>query len=305
MEIIQLLSFHQIVKTGSFTKASKNVFRTQSAISHQIKNLEVELKVKLFERKNKTIKLTWEGEILFDTICRFLDDIENLNAMYEDARQGKRGSLVIATSSALVTYCLIDTIKKFMKQATKVKFKLITSTNISEIQSMVLDGDAHLGIAGKSGAMPSQKLNFLYWRSFDKVLLVNKEHPLSKKKTVPLVDIAQYPLILYREGSALRKDVEEAFIRRNLSYEIIIESDVAENIKKYVETGIGISILSSLTLTKEDKMKFVFFNVNNLFKKTHYGIYYGRNKYITTSMKEFIKCFAPELYSDLKSNKTV
>jgi LysR family cys regulon transcriptional activator len=298
MELNQLISFHQIIKTGSFSKASKKVFRSQSALSHQIKKLEEELKVKLFEKHGKMLLLTWEGKCLFDFITRLLDDMDNLKQIYEDVQQGRRGTLIIATSSAVCTYYLTDVIKRFINQAPNIKFKLITSTNIADIQSMILDGTAHLGIGARSYPVLSSRLNFFYWKSFDRLLLVNKEHPLCRKKEVSIHDIAKYPLMLYKEGSILRKDVEESLNRNNLPYEIVIEMDEADNLKKFVEMGIGISILSSLTITSEDKKKFVIINVNNLFNTIEYGLYFRKNKFITSSMREFIKVFAPDLFND-------
>jgi LysR family transcriptional regulator, cys regulon transcriptional activator len=298
MELKQLISFHQIIKTGSFSKAAGKVFRTQSALSHQIKNLEEELKVKLFEKHGKMILLTWEGKCLFDFITRFLDDMDNLKQIYEDVQRGTRGTLIIATSNAVCTYCLTDTIKRFIHQAPNIKFKLIASTNMADVQSMILDGTAHLGIGARYHPILSNKLDFFYWKSFDRLLIVNKGHPLCRKKTVTIHDIADYPLILYKEGSMLRKDVEESLNRNNLPYEIVIEMDDADNLKKFVDMGIGISILSSLTITNEDKKKFVIFNVNNLFNTIEYGIYCRKDEFITSSARNFIKIFAPDVFND-------
>jgi hypothetical protein len=93
----------------------------------------------------------------------------------------------------------------------------------------------------------------------------------------------------------LRKDIDEAFKRNSLRYEVIIESDVAENIKKYVEMGLGISILSALAITESDKRTFLFKNVDHLLKHIDYGIYYRKGTFITTPMREFIRVFAPNL----------
>lgn len=303
MELIQLLSFHQIVKTGSFSKASSNIFRTQSAVSHQIKNLEQELGIKLFERLGKTIKLTEEGKILFDVCSAFFNDLDNVKRIYGDMQQGKYGSLIIVTSSAMITYILPNVIKMFIDQFAGIKFKLITCAITFEIPRMILNGEADFGIGPKMDQVSSQKLDFLSWKSFDKVLLMAKDHPLSKKKDITLADIAKYPLILYRDGTMIRKSVEEAFNRNNLSYEIVMEMDVAENIKKYVEIGIGLSVLSSLAITHEDRNRLFLFDINHLLGKTEYGIYFRKDKYITTAMKQFIKFFAPELFDNLPSYK--
>jgi LysR family cys regulon transcriptional activator len=302
MELNQLISFHQIIKTGSFSKAAEKVFRTQSALSHQMKNLEEELKVKLFEKHGKMLLLTWEGKYLFDFITRFLDDMDNLKQIYEDVQLGKRGTLIIATSNAVCTYYLTDMIKKFINQAPNIKFKLIASTNMADIQSMILDGTAHLGIGARCNSLLSKKLDFFYWKSCDRLLLVNKVHPLCRKKMVTIQDIAKYPLILYKEGSMLRRDVEESLNRNNLPYEIVIEMDEADNLKKFVEMGIGISILSSLTITNVDKKKFVIFNVNDLFNTIEYGIYCRKDEFITSSARNFIKVFAPNLFNDEQSS---
>ncbi|MBN1104385.1 MAG: LysR family transcriptional regulator [Deltaproteobacteria bacterium] len=301
MEIIQLLSFYQIVKTGSFTKASENVSRTQSAISHQIKNLEEELGVRLFERQGKSIKLTWEGEILFDIISRFLADLDNLKKIYEDIRCGKYGNLVVATGSAIMTYLLPEVVKKFTSHAARVRFKLITSNIASEIQSMVLNGIADLGIGVRLEPI-SPKMNFLFWKHVDKVLLAAKGHPLSRKRTVTLQDVAGYPLLLTREGTGVRRDVEEAFARRGLSYEIVMELDVSEDMKRYVEMGIGISILSSIPIGKEDRAKFLILNVSHLFGRMDYGVYYRKDRYVSTSMRQFIDFFAPELMQHMDAD---
>jgi LysR family cys regulon transcriptional activator len=298
MELNQLISFYQIVKTGSFSKASEKVFRSQSALSHQITKLEEEFKVKLFERHGKMLLLTWEGKYLFDFITRLLDDMDNLKHIYEDVQQGRRGTLVIATSSAVCAYYLTNVMKQFIKKAPNIKFNLITSTNIAEIQSMILDGTAHLGVGARGYPLISSRLNFYYWKSFDRVLLVNKGHPLPRKKVVTIQDIAKYPLMLYKEGSILRKDLEESLNRNNLSYEIIIEMDEAANLKNFVELGIGITILSSITITREDKNRFAIINVNHLFNKLDYGIYCRKNKFFTSSMREFLKVFAPGLFND-------
>ncbi len=122
--------------------------------------------------------------------------------------------------------------------------------------------------------------------------MVNRRHPLCKKKNIKLGDITKYPFILYRAGNT-RKVVAEAFIRDSLSYEIVMEMDNPEIIKKFVGMGIGVSILSSAAITKEDRNRLAVFNANHLFGKIDYGIYYLRDKYISAATKQFVKFFAP------------
>ncbi len=295
MEFIQLVSFYQIAKTGSFSKASQNIYRTQSAVSHQIRNLEEEFGVKLFDRIGKKIRLTDEGRILIDALDPFFDKLDNVKRIYEDMKQCKSGSLTIVSSSAMITYILPDVIKKFLNQFAQIKFKLVSCSITSKIPRMILDGETDFGIGPKMDEISSDKIEFISWKLFDKVLLMSKDHPLSKKKKITLADIPKYPLILYTEGTVIRKSVEEAFIRNNLHYEIVMEMDVAENIKKYVEMGVGLSVLSSIAISRKDKNRLFIVNINHLLGKTEYGIYFRKGKHITAIMNQFVKFFAPEL----------
>ncbi len=299
MEITQLLSFYQIVKTGSFSKASSLVFRSPSAVSHQIANLEEELHVKLFDRIGKRIRLTDEGKILFDVAGDIFSNMDRLKSIYVDMQNGKDGRLTIASSGAPITYYLPDVIKKYLDQFAGSKFKWVNCGLTSQILSMVSEGEVDFGIGPDMKYAPPPNVNFIPWKSFDLILAMTKGHPLSGKKRVTIGDIAKFPLILYREGTMVRRVVEEKLSKSRIPYEIIMEIDGAENIKQYVELGIGISILSSLTLTEKDKDRFSLSGVSHLFGKITYGLYCRKNKYITAGMKHFIEQFDPILLEKL------
>jgi DNA-binding transcriptional LysR family regulator len=301
MELIQLLSFHEIVKTESFSKASRNVFRSQSALSHQIKNLEKELGVKLFDRIGKTIKVKEEGRILFDIIDKFVYDLEDLRKILIDVKKSKVGNLTIASSSSIMTYVLPDIVRRFINQFPGVNLKLIACSFFSEIQSLVLEGKIDFGIGIASDQMLPRRINYVSWKLFDTILIAPKGHSLSYRKAVRLGDIAPYPHIIYRKGSRLSSMIEEVYARNKIDYKIIMEVDVAENIKSYVEMGFGVGILSSVTLTTKDKNRFAILNVSNLFGKVEIGIYYRNGQYISTTMKQFMKLFAPELLNRIIS----
>ena len=295
VEINQLSSFNEIVRTGSYSKASENLFISQSAISHQIKNLEKELHLKLFERVGNTVKLTKEGQILSDLVIRVLDDLESLKRVPAEIADCKIGDLTIATNNAILRNVLPDVIRNFKAKFPSIRLKLISRSMTSQYISNLLEGEVEMLIGPKFRQPLHAQINFVFWKSFDNLLCVAKGHPLSAKKRVTLSDIAKYPLILYRKGSATRDSVEEAFNLKGLPYEILMEIDDAENIKKFVGMGLGISIFSSLNLNPYDKEKFRFVVVSQFFGDLPYGIYYKRGRHITTAMKQFIKTFAPEL----------
>jgi DNA-binding transcriptional LysR family regulator len=289
MEINQLLSFYEIAKTGSFSKASEKVFRTQPAVSSQIKNLEKELNVKLFERQPKRIRLTKEGELLFNIIRNFFTELEKLKKIYEDMQHGKGGSLIIAASPSIMRYVLPNVMATFMKRFPKNKFKLIACRDPSEIESLLREGEVDLAIGPKIN-QSDEHIDFLFWKSFDMLLISAKHHPISRKKNITLADISHYPLIVCREG-VLRGIIERPFIHSKLPFDVIIELDMAEYVKIYAEMGIGIAFFSSITLTEEDRNRFSIRNVKKLFGKVDYGITLRRNKYVSMQMSQFVRSF--------------
>jgi DNA-binding transcriptional LysR family regulator len=291
MEFIQLLSFFQIVKTGSFSKASERVFRSQSAVSHQIKKLEEALNTKLFERLGKKVMLTEEGRILFDVVDSFLNDLENVKRQFEDTRQGKSGTLAIASINAIMTYVLPSTVATFVSKFAGIKLRLITCKLISEIQTFILDGIADIGIGPFSKRELPQNLSFFLWKSFDRLLITTKDHPLSQKNKLTLVDVGNYPIILYKKGTIIREDIDQVFSQNKVTYDISMESDETENIKTFVEMGIGISILPSFTISDKDRNNFYTSNASHLFGKTEYGIYRRKDRYVTNAVKHFMNLF--------------
>jgi DNA-binding transcriptional LysR family regulator len=305
MEIIQLQSLYEIATTGSFSGAAEKLCLTQSAISHQIRNLEREFKVNLFERKGKIIKLTEEGKILFDVVSDFLNDLDKLKKLFDDVGQSNVGHLAVAASSPVVYYILPDVIQEFKQQFPGIKLKLISRGFVHQLVSLVSECAVDFAIAPRINELHSKNIDFVFWKSFDTVLLMAKGHPLSTRKTIDLADIASCPLIFYGAGSVVRPVAEDIFRKNNLDYEIVMEVDELENIKKYVETGVGVSIVSTIAISNTDSERFAFFNVTNHFGRIDFGIYLRNDKHVKNAMKQFLNLFSKELSDKLSSKSFI
>ena len=299
MEINQLKSFYEIVKTGSFSKASTNLFVSPSAVTHQIRNLEKDLNIKLFERIGKTVKLTQGGKLLSDAVRIFLYDLDRLKKLSDEIRECKTGRLSIAATNGIMLSVLPDIVSGFKRAFPEIKFNLISRSLLLELLPMLANEDIDLAVGPRSDLILPSNVIFLFWKSFSTILLTDKRNPLRKKKTIELADIGAHSLILFRKGGMVRKAVDDAFIQANLPYEVTIESDGAENAKEYVKRRIGITILPSFTLGPEDRDRLWSCDVSHLFGKTDYGIYYRKNKYMDSAFKHFIKSLAPELSQHL------
>lgn len=288
MEIQQLKGFLAVAKHKSFSKAAEITLRTQPAISLQIKSLEEELDVILFDRlAARKVILTEEGKLLYDLASPLIDDIDNLSTRFSDAR-GKiqRGSVRIATHTSVIIHLLPDVIKQFKKSFPKCELSIVNRDR-KGILSMLADGEADIGIT--SLAKVPQTIEYTVFKRFERILITPIGHPLSTKKVITLKDIAEYPLILPPKGSNTREIIDSEFKEKGIQYRVAMEVTGKLAIKTYVEMNLGIAIINGFYITEDDKIRLHCKNMEEYFGIAERGILTSKNKYLSNHAKEFIK----------------
>ena len=287
MEIQQLKGFLAVAKYKGFSRAAEKTYRTQPAISLQVRSLEDELGIKLFDRLGPgKVVLTDEGKVLFELASPLLDDIETLAARFNEARGGvQKGAVRVATHTSVMVYLLPDIIRQFKKKYPKCDLSIVNRGR-KDILTMLNSGDIDVGIASLKNI--PQYIEYRAFASFDRVLITPKGHPLSKKAIIKPKDIAAYPLILSPVGSNTRAVIDLAFEEKGLKYKAAIEITGRAAVKTYVEMGLGVSIINGFYVSKEDKNRLFVKNMSNYFGKAERGILTRKNKYLSKPAKEFI-----------------
>ena len=146
----------------------------------------------------------------------------------------------------------------------------------NEIVDMLKKGEADIGIATESISQIAELVTFPFY-NWHHAIIVPKGHALENKKDVTLEEIADYPLVTYHEGFTGRKSIDEAFLKKNLSPDIVISALDADVIKTYVELDLGIGIIASMAYQKERDTKLSLVDSKNLFSNntTHIAIRQG------------------------------
>ncbi|MFH1941711.1 MAG: LysR substrate-binding domain-containing protein [bacterium] len=301
MEFQQLRGFFYSVKLGNLTKAAEKMSVTQSAVSQQIKSLEDELGVKLFNRFGPRKDLTSDGKLFFNLISPVIQEIDALKVTFEDLKGNQRGQLTIAATTFMIMNQLPNIIKKFTKIYPHVKLSIL-ERRWNEIVSLAQLGEIDFGLAPISKVPPN--LKFIKLDPIERVLITCLKHPLSKKKNVTLLDIAQYPMITYEKGLVSRDKIDHVFEDLHLDVEIVMEATNSETIKKYVEMGIGIAVIPKIVLFPSQNRKLETISVNKHFGKSQYGIILRKGKHITTWAKNFLLMLAPALKDQLEETAT-
>ena len=288
MEIQQLRGFHAVAKFKNFTIAAQKTQRTQPTISLQVKALEEELGIKLFERLGpKKVTLTSEGKILLELTTPLLQEFENIPVRFNEARgQFNTSSVKIMTHSSVMIYLLPPIIKRFKDLFPDCQLQILNRSR-DEMLAMLDNGEADFGITSLSVIPPH--IDYKVFSRFNRILIATKNHPLSKRSEVNLEDIAQYPLILPNQESTTRKVIDQLFERQGLKCDITMEVVGRTAIKTYVEMNLGISIINEYYVTPEDKKKLFVTNLSRYFGVAETGIITRRGRLLSHPAREFMK----------------
>ena len=297
MEFQQLRGFYFSARLGSLTKAAQKMSVTQSAVSQQIKSLEQELSVKLFNRFGPNKELTPDGHLFLKLVSPLIQDIDNLRPTFEDMKGVKKGQLTIAATTFIIMNYLPKTIKKFTKEHPHIHLNVL-ERRWTEIVHLAQSGEIDFGIAPVTD-IPSN-LNCIKLEPIERALITSVDHPLAKKSHVTLLDIAQYPIITYERGLVARDEVEKVFDQVKLDIEFIMETTNAETIKRYVEMGVGIAIIPSIAVTKTSGKRLAVKPVSQYFGRIQYGVLLRKGKHTTSWAKALLHLINPSIKESLK-----
>ena len=290
MELRQIRAFYYSIRFGSFIKAAEKLNVTQSAISQQIKGLENELGLELFNRFGPRKELTSEGEILFELITPIVQELENLWMRFEDRRGSKRGLLKIAATTVMIMSYLPPIVKRFTEHHPNIKLYIL-ERRWHEAVPMVQSGEVDLCIAPVE-TVPSN-LAMIEVECSDRVLITAPGHSLAEKENISLADIAQFPLIMYERGLVHRGEIDKVFENAKLNIEIAMEATNAETIKRYVELGIGVAIIPEIALQAQVKPLLNVIPVSEHFGKSVYKIVLRRGRPLTSWAENFLHILCP------------
>jgi len=241
MDLDQLHTFLEIVRLKSFSKAAQTCYRTQPAISAQVRQLEQELNTTLFERLGTKISLTTAGKIFAEYAEQILDLRRRAQDTINELDRVPRGELVIAANEATCIYVLPLVFSEFKKKFPNVQLSVDRSYGARVVEA-VLNNLADFGIT----QLPVQekKLQVASIHSDEIVLLLPAKHPLAMKKSVTPRELSGYQLLLPKTGTTrARLDAWLEPVEDELK--ISMELDSTEMIKRFVMAGLGLSFLAA------------------------------------------------------------
>ena len=281
----QLRGFCAVVEAKSVSKAAAKLRLTQPTVSLQVQALERELRTRLFDRRGPRIELTPEGALLYELARPLLEGLVEIDSDVE-ARRNKveQGRFAIAAGESTIQYVLPMTVQKFARVHPGISMVLNNVTGVDGLQQL---RERRVDFCvGPLLDIPAD-LEFEPVVAFDPVLITTSRHPLSKLSKVTLRQISKYPLILPPRHLSTWRQVEMVFLQHQIPYEVRMEVGGWEVIKRYVELGLGISIVINVCLTGREKLEVI--PVKKYFPQRIYGIVKLKGRPLSPQARHFIE----------------
>jgi DNA-binding transcriptional LysR family regulator len=285
MDFDQLKTFLEVVKLGSFSRAGQKLYRSQPAVSAQIRQLELEYGEKLLNRSAKAVQVTPAGETLFEYAQRLLAiRNESLRAVADHAST-PRGTLAIGANEATCLYVLPDIFAEYHRLYPAVQISIYRNFSQKVVEKLE-DGGIDVGIV----TLPVKSSRLRVHPIFrDRVMLmVSPKNPLAKYKSVSTGEIAQQPLIFPKTGST-RKVLERHFKPYQSQLRVTMELPSVSMIKRFVAAGLGVSLISESFARDEvrsGKVKLIAIDGVELSREL--GLIYRKDRSLPRSTAAFI-----------------
>ena len=280
--------FYSVAKKNSVTLAAKELLLTQPAVSIQIHLLEEDYGVKFFNRSGKGIKLTEEGELLLSYAEKIFNLSDEVDEALRQITSLERGKLKIGSSMTIGAYYLPQLFEIFKLQYPNIVIQMDTG-NSHEVIRRILSFQNDLGFIGTDYSDKYLvKIPFIIERL---VLIAPPDHELTHKRVISFKDLNGQKMIMREKGSGTMELIERELKKNRVSVETVMELGSNEAIKKAVEAGLGISIISNNVAKLEHaqgRIKILHFSNNRDIIRRFYIIYH-KDKYLSDLLTTFLR----------------
>jgi DNA-binding transcriptional LysR family regulator len=251
VESFRLKVFRVAAEELSFTRAAEKLFLTQPAVTMQVKNLEDELHLRLFDRTGQRLALTPAGQVLQEYTGRIAELCEEAEQALAAMRGETVGRLALAASTTIAQYLLPALAGAFIRERPGVELDIMSANTAGAVAALV-EGRVPLAlIEGPPGRTDVKTEPF---REDRLPLIAPPGHEWAESGAIDAQKLATAPLILRERGSGTREVVERALRKAGLDFKklrVVMELDSTEAVKSAVRAGLGVGFVSEWALTRE------------------------------------------------------
>ena len=247
MDFDQLEIFLEVARLSSFSRAAEKRFRTQPAISSQIRALEEEVGARLLDRSGGRVSLTASGKLFFKYAEETLERRKTILTEIAETERVPRGEIVVGANEGTCLHILPEVFAEFKKQYPDVAVN-IKRSDYGKILESVIDNSVDFGVV--STPVTDTRLTVMLLHRDELVIIAPPHHPLAKMKSAAVADVAKFPLVLPKAGHT-RDALENLFHERRLKPRYAMELDSSELLKRFVAADVGVGFIARFNVLED------------------------------------------------------
>ena len=286
MHIENFKIFSDLVESESFSRAAKLNGITQSAVSQQLRAMEKHFSILIVDRSQKQFRLTREGQKLYESAKEMLYLYDKLNSELQEMKKVISGTIHISTVYSIGLHELPPYVKVFLAKFPEVNIR-VEYRRANMVYEDILTNSIDLGLV----AYPQKhkQLEILPFHDDILVLVVSPEHPLAKRKSVDIDEVAGQKFIGFEPDIPTRKATDQIFKEANIEAEPVMEFDNVETVKRAVEINAGIAILPQTTVVREEEQGLLkVLKFKNKSYKRPLALIHRKGRVLTPAIKKLI-----------------
>ena len=292
MNLKQLEAFVEVAEGGSFSKAAKNLFLTQPTISAHISSLEKELDVRLFVRNTKEVNLSEDGQLLYRYARQIVDLEKQIEEAFGREKDTEKKCITIAASTIPAQYLLPRILARFNEKYPGEQLKIMETHSLGVVEK-IAEHQVDIGFTGT--ILEKKHCNYIPFYKDDLVIIApnTEKYQEYAKNPKDISWIKKENILLREEGSGTRKEAEKQLRNIGIRVEelnVMASIENPETIKKSVERGLGVSVLSRLATEEEVKDKRILtFPIPGADEGRAINLVYNKNYQLSLSAERFVK----------------
>jgi DNA-binding transcriptional LysR family regulator len=289
----QVAAFVELARRGTLREAAGVLHLTEQGVRNRLIALEERLGVELYRKARgprRSEPLTEQGRRFLPHALAFLDRARQVAEVF--AGPSGPQEIHVAATQYLILYILIDAVRRFHARFPDLRVRLSNRTEQEVEADLLRDPEVAFGVAAPYESAPELEYRHLF--SMDWSLVTAPRHPLLKRESLELRDLADLPLILFERGSTGRQHVMDAFHGAGLSPRVEMETTNTEIIVRMVEAGLGVSLVPLMpngAVTRSHRV--ACRNLGDLIRPIHSGVLLRRGEPPAPAARAFLEFLLP------------
>ena len=287
----QLQAFCQVARLGNMSRAAEHAGTSQPAVSVQVRALEAEFGVALFERRGPRISLSRAGQSLYDLAIPLVEGMERLLDTFADWHHGVVGdTLRIGAGQTSAAYLLPRYLERFRERYPGINIEMRTGSGRQRLKWL---RDYELDLVVGAMDTPPHDIDFRPILRSEFVLVTAMDHPLAGRESVTIEEIADYPFVGHASTQHFGQITATTAQLRGVTLDIGVEIDGWDAITNYVAAGLGVSVVPDLCLSGRDGLRRI--SLNGAIPSRCYGAMTRRDGLLTPPVRRLLGIIVPEL----------